>query len=84
MKFLRKLMIDCETSAHYCDKLQYNEATAKERFHYKMHVFICKVCKAHSERNTKLSHACNKANLNTMPQQDKELLKAKFKKELQN
>lgn len=83
MKLLRKFMIDCETSAHYCDKLQYNEATAKERFHYKMHVLVCKICKAHSLRNTKLSQACSRANLNTMPKQDKELLKAKLNQQMQ-
>jgi len=83
MRLLHKLIIDCETSAHYCDKLQYNEATAKERFQYKMHVFICKLCKAHSLRNTKLSQACNRANLVTMPREDKELLRAKMEKEIQ-
>lgn len=82
MKLLRKLMIDCETSAHYCDKIQYKEATAKEIRKYKMHVFICKVCKAHSQLNTKLTQACNRANLNTMPQIDKQNLKAKLDKEI--
>lgn len=82
MKLLRKLMIDCETSAHYCDKIQYKEATAKEIRKYKMHVFICKVCKAHSQLNTKLTQACNSANLITMPKQDKERLKAKIEEQI--
>ncbi len=82
MKLLRKLMIDCDTSAHYCDKIQYNEATFKERLHYKMHVLVCKICKSHSALNTKLTAACNRANLITMPAKDKEVLKAKIDKEI--
>lgn len=82
MKFLHKLIIDCDTSAHYCDKLQYNEASAIERFHFKMHILICKLCKAHSTRNTKLSEICKRANLVTMPKADKAILKAKLEKEM--
>ena len=82
MKLLRKLMIDCDTSSHYCDKIQYNEASAKERLHYKMHVFICKICKSHSALNTKLTTACNRANLHTMPAKDKDSLRTKMDKEI--
>lgn len=82
MKLLQKLMIDCDTSAHYCDKIQYNEASLKERLHYKMHVFICKICKSHTVLNTKLTEACNRANLVTMPQTAKDALKAKMDKEI--
>ena len=82
MKLLQKLMIDCETSANYCDKAQYNEATRMERFQLKMHILFCKICKSHTIRNSKLTSACNKANLATMPKVDKEALKAKLNQEM--
>jgi hypothetical protein len=82
MKLLKKLMIDCETSALYCDKLQYNEATSIERIQLKMHILICKICKTHTIRNSKLTNACNKAHLVTMPKSDKEALKAKLNQEM--
>ncbi|EDM44205.1 glycine dehydrogenase [unidentified eubacterium SCB49] len=84
MKLLKKLFIDCETSALYCDKAQYNEATSMEKFQLKLHIVICKICRSHSIKNTKLTKACNKANLAKMPETDKAALKSKLEKEIGN
>jgi hypothetical protein len=83
-KLLMLLMIDCNKSAQYCDKAQYNEASTKERFRLKMHLMICKFCKAHSAQNAKLTHAINDAKLTTMPKTDKAILKTKLQKEISN
>ncbi len=84
IQLLKKYSIDCDTNAHFCDKIQYNEATPKEIAQYKMHVFICKLCKTHSALNTELSKACSRARLTTMPKTAKDDLKAKLEKEMNN
>jgi cytochrome c-type biogenesis protein CcmH/NrfF len=83
-KLLMLLMIDCNKSAQYCDKAQYNEASTKERFRLNIHLIICKLCKGKSVENTKLTRAINEAKLTTMSKADKEILKTKLQKEISN
>ena len=83
-KIMNRFMIDCDTSAHYCDKAQYNELSLRERLRHNIHLFMCKICKEHSAQNTKLTHLLKRAKLIRMPKTDKVVLKTKVQEEIGN
>jgi len=74
------MMISCEKAALICNKTQYREATFMEKVKLRFHLFICKTCPSFSKRNAQLTSICNKANLQSLSQLQKEVMK----KELQN
>lgn len=65
----------CEKAAAICDKVQYKEATIIEIMKLKFHLFMCKTCAKHSKKNTQFSSLCEKANLQSLSEQDKEQMR---------
>ncbi|WP_298473453.1 hypothetical protein [uncultured Maribacter sp.] len=71
-------MISCEKAKLICNKAQYKEASFFEKIKLKMHLFICKACAGHSKKNGQLTELCSKANLHSLSEGDKELMKQKL------
>ena len=76
-----KLMINCNEAGHYCDKAQYAEANTWERFLMRMHQRMCKLCRDHSVKNTKLSKVIEDAQLKTLSSSEKNRMKDQLSKE---
>ncbi len=73
-------MISCEKAAIICDKMQYKEASLKEKIQLKFHLLVCKTCSVFSKKNTQLTSLCEKANLHSLTESEK----LKMKNELNN
>ncbi len=75
------MMISCEKAAHICDKTQYREATFMEKMKLKFHLFMCKTCSTHSSRNTQFTSLCQKADLQSLSEQEKLKMKQQLAKQ---
>jgi len=73
-------MISCEKAATICNKAQYNEATFMEKMKLKFHLFMCKTCAKHSKKNGQFTSLCQKANLHSLSEQEKMLMKQQLQK----
>ncbi len=82
MKTTNKLLVSCEEAKHICDKNQYGEASFIEIVKLNIRLVYCKVTRAYSKRNTKLTKTINKSNIQTIDQPEKEIMKKKLQKEL--
>ena len=68
-------MISCEKAACICNKAQYKEASTWDILKLKLHIFICKACAKHSEKNHKLTSLCQKAKLTVLSEDEKKKMK---------
>lgn len=73
-------MISCDKAAIICNKVQYKEATLIDKLKLRFHLMICKTCSAFTKKNTELTTLCEKANLNSLSEQEK----MRMKEELRN
>ncbi len=73
-------MISCEKAATICNKTQYEEASLLEKMKLRLHLFMCKTCSKFTKQNTKFTVLCEKANLQSLSEQEK----LKMKQELTN
>ena len=71
-------MLSCEEAVHICNKGQYGESTAWEKFLHKIHLVICKACKAYSANNTKLTNMIKKAKISCLDKKFKDKMKQEF------
>lgn len=71
-------MISCDKAKLICDKAQYNEASFFDKIKLKIHLFICKTCPGHSKQNSQLTDLCGKAKLQSLSENDKEVMKQKL------
>ncbi len=69
------MMISCEKAVDICNKAQYKEATGWDILKLKFHVFLCKGCLHHTQKNNKLTSLCNKAKLATLTEEEKKKMK---------
>lgn len=76
------IIFKCDAAAHICDKSQYKESSLWERIQMKMHHLMCRICRQHSERNTKLSQVIQIANLKTLPVEKKKELRDTIQQEI--
>lgn len=76
------LFISCEEAKHICDKAQYNEASGWQRVKLGIRLSWCKVTRAYSNRNNRLTKTVNDANVSCMNQTEKDQLKTAFEKQL--
>lgn len=74
------MKISCEEASVICNKSQYREASLLEIVKLKLHILICKACKAFTSKNTKLTQLCKNAELHVISEEEKK----KMKQELQN
>ena len=77
-----KLFVSCEEAKHICDKNQYGEASLMEIIKLNIRLIYCKVTRAYSRRNTKLTKTMKKAEVQTISSSQKEEMKKLLEKEL--
>ena len=77
-----KVPISCDQAAETCDKAQYKEASTWQKLLMKMHHIVCRICRIQSKKNGKLTEVIQKANLKTLPVEEKELIKRKLRDEM--
>lgn len=73
------MTISCEKAALICNKAQYREATLMETMKLKFHLLLCKNCPDFSKRNTRLTALCQKADLQSLTEEDKRRMKRLLK-----
>jgi hypothetical protein len=76
------IIFNCNDASHICDKSQYAESTATERLLMKLHQWMCRICREHSAENSKLTEALHKAELKTLPEEDKAVLRRTIQQEI--
>ncbi len=82
MKTTNKLFVTCEEAKHICDKNQYGEASIIEVIKLNVRLIYCKVTRAYSKRNTKLTKTIHKSNIHTISASQKKVMKHQLHKEL--
>lgn len=75
------MMISCEKAAIICNKTQYEEASFMDKLKLRFHLFMCKTCSKFTKKNTELTSICEKANLHTLSEPEKIIMKEQLKKE---
>lgn len=68
-------MRNCKQAEIICTKIQYNEATFFEKIQIRIHVALCRRCKAFVKKNGELTSLCSQANLKTLQREEKEKMK---------
>lgn len=48
-------IIKCDSACTTCDKVQYNEASFREKFCLVLHIIFCKSCREYVRNNRKLT-----------------------------
>lgn len=71
----------CEEAASYCNKVEYREASFKEKIKLRLHLFFCEPCKEYNHKNHKLTQLFEKANLQTCTEEEKEAYRQRIKTE---
>ncbi|MBQ4821501.1 hypothetical protein [Aquimarina sp. MMG016] len=82
MKTTNKLLVSCEEAKHICDKNQYGEASITEIIKLNIRLMYCKVTRAYSKRNVKLTKTIKKSNIQTFSVSEKQAMKNRLQEEL--
>ncbi|WP_405205336.1 hypothetical protein [Aquimarina sp. LLG6339-5] len=82
MKTNNSLLVSCEQAKFICDKNQYGEASVMEIIKLNIRLIYCKVTRAYSKRNTKLTKTINKSNVQVIEASVKEEMKQALQKKL--
>jgi hypothetical protein len=77
-----KVPINCTQAAETCNKAQYKEASNWQKLLMKIHHIACRICRIQSKKNGKLTEVIHKANLKTLPLEEKELIKTRLREEM--
>ncbi|MFV0564575.1 MAG: hypothetical protein ACK5NB_01945 [Flavobacteriaceae bacterium] len=75
-------MNKCDKANHFCDKVQYREASLWEKIKLGLHLTYCKTCKTYTKSNINLSQAIKQSNIVCMDKNCKANLKKIFNKAL--
>ncbi|MFD0862729.1 hypothetical protein ACFQ1M_10985 [Sungkyunkwania multivorans] len=76
------LFISCDEAKQICDKSQYGEATVWEKVKLNIRLSWCKITRAYSRRNAKLTQLVNKAHLDSLEPECKDRMRKKLQEEL--
>lgn len=76
------LFISCEEAHHICDKKQYGESTAWENFKLNLRLTWCKITKAYTKKNNKLTEVINSSNVDCLKDEERTALQSQFETEL--
>ncbi|MCL6264892.1 hypothetical protein [Flagellimonas myxillae] len=76
------MKISCEEAATICNKSQYKEAGLWETIKLRFHIFTCKTCAKFTKKNKTLTTLCDKANLNTLSEAEKKVMKKDLEQRL--
>ena len=71
-----------EKAKEICTKSQYGEASWWELIQLNVFLVLYKECSDFSSKNRKLTSLCEKADLQTLEDKDKELMKKELEKQL--
>ncbi|GAA0724656.1 hypothetical protein [Aquimarina litoralis] len=82
MKTSNSLFVSCEQAKFICDKNQYGEASFLEIIKLNIRLVYCKVTRAYSKRNTKLTKTIKNSNVQVMETSMKEKMKEQLRKKL--
>ncbi len=77
-----KVFVSCEEAKFICDKNQYGEASFLEIIKLNIRLVYCKVTRAYSKRNTKLTKTINKSKTQSISASDKEAMKKEITKRI--
>ncbi|OUR91363.1 hypothetical protein A9Q87_10395 [Flavobacteriales bacterium 34_180_T64] len=80
----RLLFISCEEAQHICDKTQYEEATFWEKTKLNIRLSWCRITRAYSIKNGKLTDIVNNSNVECLKHNEREDIKEQFQNELNN
>ncbi len=72
--------MNCNKAQNICDKSQYKESSWWERIKLTIHLLYCKTCRGYSSTNSKLTKVIEKADIKTLPKEDKAQLKEVIEK----
>ncbi|MDY8134493.1 hypothetical protein [Aquimarina sp. 2201CG5-10] len=78
----KKLFISHEEAKHICDKNQYGEASFVELIKLNIRLLYCRLSRAYTKRNTKLTKAMGDPQVQTICAADKELMKKELQKKM--
>ncbi len=81
MKIGFRTMISCEKAAIICNKAQYNEATFMEKMKLRFHLLMCRTCSKFTKKNTEFTTLCEKANLQSLGEEEKLKMKEQLQRE---
>ena len=76
------LFISCEEAHHICDKKQYGEATRWERIKLGIRLSWCKITKAYTAKNNKLTETIQNAKMDCLKDKELQKLQQTFEAEL--
>ena len=76
------LFISCEEAQHICDKKQYGEATGWERIKLGIRLSWCRITRAYSSNNNKLTQSIKKSEVDCLNSEERNKLQQEFEKEL--
>ncbi|AXT62885.1 hypothetical protein D1816_21930 [Aquimarina sp. AD10] len=82
MKTTNNIFVSCEQAKYICDKNQYGEASALEIIQLNLRLVYCRVTRAYSKRNTKLTQMIEKSNIQAIDVSQKKVMKQKLHEEL--
>lgn len=77
------LFISCQEAHHICDKNQYGDATTWEKVKLSLRLSWCKITRAYTKRNRKLTNALNSEKVAVLKENERQNLEQKFNQELQ-
>ncbi|MEM9678836.1 MAG: hypothetical protein AAF901_00820 [Bacteroidota bacterium] len=76
------LFISCDEAKHICDKSQYGEATAWEKLKLNIRLSWCKITRAYTKRNRKLTSVVEQADLKILNNNERDTMRRQFEEEL--
>jgi len=82
MKSTNNIFVSCEQAKYICDKNQYGEASVMEIIQLNLRLVYCRVTRAYSKRNTKLTQMIEKSNIQAIDVSQKKVMKQKLHEEL--
>ena len=76
------LFISCDEASHICDKSQYGEASAWERFKLWIRLCYCGISQKYSKRNAKLSEVIENGKVKCLKSDERNKLQQQLNEEL--
>ncbi|MEM6720441.1 MAG: hypothetical protein AAF611_14035 [Bacteroidota bacterium] len=77
-----KFFISCEEAKHICDKSQYGEASFWEKVKLNVRLSWCRITRAYSSNNNKLTKLVKKSNIDSIEQNKKDEMQRRLQEEM--
>ncbi|MEM9144052.1 MAG: hypothetical protein AAGA86_13765 [Bacteroidota bacterium] len=76
------MKISSEKAAILCHKVQYGEATFWDRIRLRLYLVISKSNANYTKKNTRLTVLCEKANLHSLSEKEKQAMKQRLQEKI--